>query len=432
MPAQAASNFDLSAGTGSCTATVPAECTWAASVLTVLNGADIEITGTVTNGTRIEVAANATATITLNDVNISGLAGLQSPLRLNNGADLTLLVEGTNTLTAGATAAGIRAPAGTSLTIDSTVTGTSAGTLTANSGSPSPSSSGAGIGDGVLENAGTITIKGGTITAVSVHTGAGIGGGDSGSGGVITISGGTVIAKSTYRGAGIGGGVNGAGGTITIIGTADVTATGGESLLGGSSGSGAGIGSGGTSTGTPYPAGTITIDTSAGAKVNATGGPSAATGGVGAAIGEGGYGNGGDGAGLAAMPPAPYGGGSGPTVPPGGNATLTCPAQGAGYTYQWQQWQATPAPGSWNNMAGATAATLTLPAVTAAMSGNQYRCVSTIPIGGGNTFNFPGDPATLTVKNSTAAAVPTLNEWALMLLALAMLGMAGAGFKRRV
>jgi len=37
----------------------------------------------------------------------------------------------------------------------------------------------------------------------------------------------------------------------------------------------------------------------------------------------------------------------------------------------------------------------------------------------------------LALSTSAAAAVPTLGEWALMLLALAMLGMAGAGFKRR-
>jgi len=37
----------------------------------------------------------------------------------------------------------------------------------------------------------------------------------------------------------------------------------------------------------------------------------------------------------------------------------------------------------------------------------------------------------LNARAFSAAAVPTLNEWALMLLALAMLGMAGAGFKRR-
>jgi len=140
----------------------------------------------------------------------------------------------------------------------------------------------------------------------------------------------------------------------------------------------------------------------------------------------------GDGVGLDSVPPAPLNGGN-VTAQPGGNATLTCPATGAGYTYQWQQWQGTPAPGSWQDMAGATGATLNLTGVTTAMSGSKYHCVTTLADAGGNpVFAFTGYPSLLTVQTSTtAAAVPTLNEWALMLLGLAMLGMAGAGYRRR-
>ena len=44
----------------------------------------------------------------------------------------------------------------------------------------------------------------------------------------------------------------------------------------------------------------------------------------------------------------------------------------------------------------------------------------------------PGGMTATLWLSSIAAAVPTLNEWALVLLGLAMLGMAGVGFKRRV
>jgi len=44
----------------------------------------------------------------------------------------------------------------------------------------------------------------------------------------------------------------------------------------------------------------------------------------------------------------------------------------------------------------------------------------------------PGGMTATLWLSSIAAAVPTLNEWALVLLGLAMLGVAGVGFKRRV
>jgi len=60
LPAQAASAFDLGSATGGGTT---AEYTWDApnQVLTVNNSAVITITGAVSDGTHIEVAANATA-----------------------------------------------------------------------------------------------------------------------------------------------------------------------------------------------------------------------------------------------------------------------------------------------------------------------------------------------------------------------------------
>ena len=53
----------------------------------------------------------------------------------------------------------------------------------------------AGIGGGSWENAGTITINGGNVTATGGSFAAGIGGGNKASGGTITINGGKVTAK---------------------------------------------------------------------------------------------------------------------------------------------------------------------------------------------------------------------------------------------
>ena len=272
LPAQAASDFDLKTRTGH--PGTPAEYSWHSEdkVLTVEDGADITITGAVTDGTRIEVAAGAKATITLDGVSITGIAGSslsalrqlsrrleghphvnQSALALNAGANVGLHIRGTNTLTAGDcpsntdasnSCAGIGVPSsglwtqrryvpaaviGTTLSIDGT------GTLTATGGIY-----GAGIGGSGYRSSsngsGTITINGGTVIANGGDLSAGIGGGGVpagiyGSGGMITISAGTVIANGGRNGAGIGGGSVSPGGTI-IISSGTVTATGGLASAG--------------------------------------------------------------------------------------------------------------------------------------------------------------------------------------------------------
>jgi hypothetical protein len=82
---------------------------------------------------------------------------------------------------------------------------------------------GAGIGSGYsypysgYNDAGTISIAGGTVTATGGEQSAGIGGSDYGAGGTIAISGGTVTATGGSDGAGIGGGRSGEGGTITTL-----------------------------------------------------------------------------------------------------------------------------------------------------------------------------------------------------------------------
>jgi len=133
MPkANAQATFNLETGTGTGTG-----YTWSNPILTINNGATITITGTVSDGRRIEVAANASVNITLDNVSITGLADNQSPLLLNDGATVALTIEGVNTLTAGNNCAGIQAPDGTTLTIGGT------GFLTATGGN-----FGAGIGGG--------------------------------------------------------------------------------------------------------------------------------------------------------------------------------------------------------------------------------------------------------------------------------------------
>jgi len=112
---------------------------YANNVYYILGKADVAITGTNANERRIEVAPNTNVNITLNNVSITGLSILQSPLLLNDSATVTLTLEGENTLTAGNYCAGIQAPEGTTLTINGT------GRLVTTGGSGS-----AGIGGGEL------------------------------------------------------------------------------------------------------------------------------------------------------------------------------------------------------------------------------------------------------------------------------------------
>jgi len=266
-PAAFTSTFDLSTGIG--TGNV-SDFTWASPILTVNNGADIEITGTVSNGRRIVVAAGANATITLNSVSITGLTGnWDTAISLSTGADLTLNVANgtTNNLQGNWFGAGIQAPANTYLTINS-----GAGSILNAQGS---TNGGSGIGGSLGQAAGNITVTGdGAVNAASGGSvgGAGIGGGRDGNGGTITIGGNvTVTAQGGGYGAGIGGGSNGSGGTTTIGGNADVTATGGIN--------GAGIGGGRNGHG-----GLITIN---GGTVRAYSAPT----GAGAGIGGGNNGN---------------------------------------------------------------------------------------------------------------------------------------------
>ena len=250
-------------------------------VITVKNGANLTFHSADGYGkenpsqTRIYVEKDAKATITLDGVYINVSDKAVSPLEIaedSTGA-VSVVLKGSNVLTAGEKAAGIQKNG----TAEGILTISGSGALTAQGGKY-----GAGIGSGYEKAGSNICISGGEVTATGGYGGAGIGGGMYGTGisitisggmvtttggnggaGVgsgyhesasnITISGGTIIAKGGYNGAGIGGGKNGVGSNISISG-GEVTATGGSygaGIGGGYYGAGSNIGiSGGEVTAT--------------------------------------------------------------------------------------------------------------------------------------------------------------------------------------
>ena len=188
---------------------------------------------------------------------------------------------------------GIHLSEGNSLTIYSQKEGT--GKLVSKTENPGMSGIGGDSGnrdtDFSGEDAGTLTIHGGIITAIgsqdyySRYGGAGIGGGgcssqignqSGGDGGEVTIYGGTIVAIGGIGSAGIGGGSGfksgGSGGTVHIYG-GNITAIGGYNDLGYAStymaGSGIGTGGGKTTGSSQISGGTISI---AGGTVTAIGG----------------------------------------------------------------------------------------------------------------------------------------------------------------
>ena len=128
-------------------------------------------------------------------------------LRINNSTyavkavgdgNVTIELDGTNTLQSGYNYAGIQKENSGTLTIKDD---DGNGSLSAQS-----VGNGAGIGGGDVKNASNIIIEGGTIEATGGGYAAGIGGGAKGSGSDITIKGGNVTAKGGDYAAGIGGG----------------------------------------------------------------------------------------------------------------------------------------------------------------------------------------------------------------------------------
>lgn len=211
---------------------------------------DATITGSSTTNVILVDGVEATITISNLDIQIphdknDETARTWVPaIRLMNGANLHLILEGENTLKGGDMCAAIEVPEGCTLTISGE------GSLKATGGE------GAGIGASSRRNGslGTIVINGGDIKAYGGGMAAGIGGSTEGGSGTIIINDGTVYAKgghgsyykdikNVYGGAGIGGGANGCVDKIEING-GNVTAYGGYATNAGRH-PGAAIGTGG-------------------------------------------------------------------------------------------------------------------------------------------------------------------------------------------
>lgn len=212
------------------------------------------------NTVTIKAEEDCTANVTLDNVNID--ASDTGKAAIHTEGNVTLELDGDNTLTGGTGHAGLekndntgngtliikddKNDDGTEKTEEQkkaeTESGKGAGSLTATGGA-----SGAGIGGANNQSSSNITITGGNITATAgsntgtrlVYCGAGIGGGFNSGANNITISGNDTRVTATGKdgGAGIGGGYAGTADSITISG-GTVDATGGSS--------GAGIGGGGT------------------------------------------------------------------------------------------------------------------------------------------------------------------------------------------
>ncbi|MBQ3617669.1 MAG: hypothetical protein II939_05855 [Bacteroidales bacterium] len=194
---------------------------------TTINNGEV-LTGTLGGNYKISIADGAT--VTLKDVTINRTnnnddyqwAGISCP------GNATIILEGNNTVKGfHENYPGIHIASDKNLTINGT------GTLNASS-----NGKGAGIGGGHELNCGSITINGGTITAIGGKNAAGIGIGYShywNENTFITINGGNITAYGGNSGAGIGVGYGGKIAGITING-GTIEAYGGED--------GAGIGSG--------------------------------------------------------------------------------------------------------------------------------------------------------------------------------------------
>jgi hypothetical protein len=190
--------------------------------LVINAGGEYVVSGSTTSH-MISVNTFDAVTITLEDVTID-VSAISGQSAFDSGGNVTLYLQGSNTLKSGANQAGIRVTDGEQLTIDNAPS--LQGSLSASGGG-----FGAGIGGGFMQNGGAVTIHGGVVRASGGDFAAGIGGAYTGNGGTITITGGTVTAQGGVRAAGIGGGIGGSGGTVTIT-SGSVKAAGSRSNIG--------------------------------------------------------------------------------------------------------------------------------------------------------------------------------------------------------
>ena len=220
------------------------------------------------NTITINAAENATANVTISDVNINTS---DAAVSTSGKGNVNIELDGTNTLKSGVNHAGLEKNSDGNQGKLTITDENENGKLIATGGNGA-----AGIGGGLYAGGNDITIIGGEITATGGECGAGIGGGFYTGGNDITIAGGKVTATGGDYGAGIGGGNQGNGSNITIT-DGEVAATGGTN--------GAGIGGGLRKNGEK-----ITVSGDATLKVQ--GGPTDAWDGAGAGIGNGGSHNG--------------------------------------------------------------------------------------------------------------------------------------------
>ena len=232
-----AADWDLDKGSITVSATVESQTvSQAGGSPTVDNNPVItSSSGTTNNTVTITAEKNATANVTLENVNIDTRATGGAAITTSGEGNVNIELNGTNTVQSGNTHAGVEKKDNGTLTITDE---NKDGSLTATGGNY-----GAGIGGGYEGSGKGITIEGGKVKAIGGTHGAGIGGGFGGSGSNIAIEGGKVEASSVGGGAGIGGGSIGSGSGITVSG-GEVTAqggVGGAGIGGGQGGSGSNI-----------------------------------------------------------------------------------------------------------------------------------------------------------------------------------------------
>ena len=249
-----ADNWDLDKGSITVSATVESQTVSQAGGSPTVDNNPVITSSSGTTGNTVTITAekNATAKVTLENVNIDTGATGGAAITTSGEGNVNIELNGTNRVQSGENHAGVEKKDNGTLTITDE---NKDGSLTATGGD-----GGAGIGGGASYNGSNIEISSGEVTAIGGNFGAGIGGGQAGSGSNITIEGGKVKAQGGWSGAGIGGGGSGSGNNIAIS-DGEVTAKGGTF--------GAGIGGGGDGGG----GNNITID---GGKVTAQGGKNGA------------------------------------------------------------------------------------------------------------------------------------------------------------
>ena len=235
-----AADWDLDKGSITVSATVESQTVSQAGGASAVDSNPVitSSSGTTNNTVTITAEKNATANVTLENVNIDTGATGGAAITTSGEGNVNIELDGTNTVQSGYGHAGVEKKGDGTLTITDE---NKDGSLTATGGTW-----GAGIGGGFEGSGSNITISDGKVTATGGGAGAGIGGGYIGSGKGITIEGGEVTAQGDIGGAGIGGGANGTGSDVTISGDAQVKVQGGRADENWHKG--AAIGNGGTPT----------------------------------------------------------------------------------------------------------------------------------------------------------------------------------------